>query len=248
MYMMKKYELIQIGEFHTNHCDDYVMSAELDQQIVLCAVMDGCTMGTDSYIASGITGLVLRKIAKEINYRIFVEKIEIDLKILLKEILNKLFHELRLIKNQLQLERNELLNTLILVLVDFDLNIAEAITIGDGLVYCNGQSFEYEQNDKPDYLGYHLDEDFENWYLGQKQRLSLSNINDLSISSDGIFAFKNCKNDNNTGKHSVEIVDFLLKDSDGFENENMLKRKMIIISNEWGYKPTDDLGIIRLIK
>jgi serine/threonine protein phosphatase PrpC len=178
---MRKYELVQIGDFHTNHCDDYVMTAELDKQRILCAVMDGCTMGTDSYIASCITGLVLRKIAKEINYRTFKEKNEIDLKILLKEILSQLFHELRLIKNQLQLERDELLSTLILVLIDLDLNIAEAITIGDGLVYYNGQSFEYEQNDKPDYLGYHLDEDFENWYSGQKQRLSLSNITDLSI-------------------------------------------------------------------
>jgi hypothetical protein len=245
---MRKYELIQIGDFHTNHCDDYVMSAALDEQKILCAVMDGCTMGTDSYIASGITGLVLRKIAKEINYRVFKEKYEIDLKILLKEILSKLFHELRLIKNQLQLERDELLNTLILVLVDFDLNKAEAITIGDGLIYCNGQSFEYDQNDKPDYLGYHLDEDFENWYSRQKQRLSLSNVNDLSISSDGIFNFMKIKNDNRIVMSSIDIIDFLLKDTDGFENENMLKRKLLIISNDWGYKQTDDLGIIRLIK
>jgi serine/threonine protein phosphatase PrpC len=244
---MKKYELIQIGDFHTNHCDDYVMTAELDKQRFLCAVMDGCTMGTNSYIASGITGIVLRKIAKEINYRTFKEKNEIDLKILLIEILSKLFHELRLIKNQLQLERDELLSTLTLVLVDLDLGIAESISIGDGLIYCNGQSFEYEQNDKPDYLGYHLDEDFENWYSGQKQRLSLRNINDLSISSDGIFTFKNYQNDNKIIKHSEDIVDFLLNDTDGFENENMLKRKMLIITNNWGYKPIDDIGIIRLI-
>jgi serine/threonine protein phosphatase PrpC len=78
--MMKKYELVHIGDFHTNHCDDYIITAELDKQKILCAVMDGCTMGTDSYIASGITGKVLRKIAKEINYRTFKDKSEMDLK------------------------------------------------------------------------------------------------------------------------------------------------------------------------
>ena len=244
---MRKYEYIQIGDFHLNHCDDYVLTAELDNGKVLCAVMDGCTMGTDSYIASGITGKILRKIAKEISYRTFKEKSEVDLILLLKELMSMLFHELRLIKNQLQLERDELLNTLILVLVDFNSNRAESITIGDGLIYCNGESFEYEQNDKPDYLGYHLDEDFENWYSKQEQRLSLNNVKDLSISSDGIFTFKNYLNNNRILKQPHEIVEFLLKDTEGFDNESMLKKKMLIITNEWGLKSTDDLGIIRLI-
>jgi hypothetical protein len=243
---MRKYEYIQIGDFHTNHCDDYVLTAELDSNKILCAVMDGCTMGTDSYLASGLTGKILRKIAKEINYRSFIEKTEIDLQFLLKEIIGKLFQELRLIKNQIQLERDELLNTLILVLVDLNSNIAESITIGDGLIFCNGQSFEYEQNDKPDYLGYHLDSDFEDWYAKQNQRLSLKNIKDLSLSSDGIFTFKKYKINSSTNKYPNDFIDFLLTDCIGFENENMLKRKMMIISDDWGYKPTDDIGIIRL--
>lgn len=244
---MRKYELIQIGDFHTNHCDDYVLTAELYNNKILCAVMDGCTMGTDSYIASGLTGKILRKIAKEINYRIFIEKTEIDLQVLLKDIVGKLFQELRLIKNQIQLEKEELLNTLILVLVDFNTNKAESITIGDGLIYCNGQSYEYEQNDKPDYLGYYLDSDFENWYSKQDQRLSLQDIKDISLSSDGIFTFKKFKMNSSINKHPNDFVDLLLKDSNGFENDNMLKRKMMIITDDWGYKPTDDIGIIRLM-
>jgi hypothetical protein len=153
-----------------------------------------------------------------------------------------------LIKNQLQLERDELLNTLILILVDFNSNTAESIVIGDGLIYCNGKSFEYEQNDKPDYLDYHLDEDFDNWYSKQEQRLSLNNINDLSISSDGIYTFRNYPSDNTILKQPNEIVEFLLKNTDGYENESMLKKKMLIITNEWKLKSTDDIGIIRLNK
>jgi hypothetical protein len=40
--------------------------------------MDGCTMDTDSYIASGIIGKILRKIAKEISYRSFKGKNKVD--------------------------------------------------------------------------------------------------------------------------------------------------------------------------
>jgi hypothetical protein len=49
---MKIYTTLQIGEHHTNHCEDYLIIEEVGKNKLLCAVMDGCTMGTDSYFAA----------------------------------------------------------------------------------------------------------------------------------------------------------------------------------------------------
>ena len=47
---------------------------------------------------------------------------------------------------------------------------AEIIVVGDGLVCVDGKEYHFEQEDKPDYLGYHLNEDFNFWFEQQKQR------------------------------------------------------------------------------
>ena len=57
---MNIYTTLQIGELHTNHCEDYFITAEIGKNKLLCAVMDGCTMGTDSYFAATLTGKLLR--------------------------------------------------------------------------------------------------------------------------------------------------------------------------------------------
>ncbi len=209
--------------------------------------MDGCTMGTDSHFASALIGKILRQISKSIHFKEFIEKKEKDAKTILEDLMESLFHHLKRIKNELQLEREELLSTLILGVVNLKNKEAEIITVGDGLICCNGKLMEYEQNDKPDYLGYHLGKDFENWFGKQKQRLSLNNINDLSISTDGIFTFKKFNNEKYVERSDEDVFNFLLKNKEGFENDNMLKKKLLEIEKVWGLKPTDDLAIIRLI-
>lgn len=62
---MKTYSALQIGDYHLNNCEDYLFIGDIGNDKILCAVMDGCTMGTDSYFVSTLTGKLLRKIAKE---------------------------------------------------------------------------------------------------------------------------------------------------------------------------------------
>ncbi|MCG2613851.1 hypothetical protein LZZ85_06145 [Terrimonas sp. NA20] len=59
---------LQIGEYHTDHCEDYVYRGQIRDGLTVCAVMDGCTMGEDSYLISTITGKLLRKIVMEKSY------------------------------------------------------------------------------------------------------------------------------------------------------------------------------------
>lgn len=240
---MTLFHALQIGEYHTNHCEDFLQVAPIGKNRILCAVMDGCTMATDSYLAATLTGKVLRKIAKEFDYREFITGAAYDLPLLLEKVTCQLFSEWRQLKNFLQLEREEVLNTLLLAVVDADARAGEFFCVGDGLICINNDLFEFEQDNKPDYLGYHLEEDFDSWYLHQKQRLSAVNIHDFSIASDGIFTFKPF--DDKSYSSPGHVINHLLLDATGAHDGQMLDRKLNEIRFDWGLKPTDDLAIIR---
>ena len=244
---MPIFEVLQMGQFHSNYCEDFLISCEVGANRHLIAVMDGCSMGVESHFAATLTGKLLRKIAKEWYYKEFVSKTQLDLSQLLQEVSKSLFEQLKAQKTQLALGREELLSTLMLGILDVDTHAAEILVVGDGLVSCDGTLTEFEQDNKPDYLGYHLEKAFGDWYAEQHQRLSFNNIEDLSIATDGIFTFKKYDNKTWPGKQDADLIHFLLHDNSRSEQENMLKKKMIFIEEEWGLKPTDDLAVIRVI-
>ncbi len=186
---MKIYSTLQIGTFHTNYCEDFLINEQIASNQKLVAVLDGCTMGAESVFASILYGKILRNIAKSKYYQELVVPNTMSLKHTLKSVIQELIIETIKIKNQLGLETNELLSTIILGIVQTETSAAEFITIGDGLIYKDGNIYEYEQDDKPDYLGYHFSEGFEIWYQNQDQTLSIASFTDLSLCTDGIYTF-----------------------------------------------------------
>lgn len=243
---MNKYTQSLIGEFHTNQNEDAYTIVDLGQEKMMIAVMDGCSMGKESHFASTLIVKLLRKIGKELSFRNFAERKQKETSEYLREILEKLFDDLKHLKSILHLEKDELLSTLILGVIDKSTLDVEIITVGDGLICDNGELIEYEQNDKPDYLGYHLDGEFNPWFQNQSQVVSLKNVKDLSISTDGIFTFKNFDGKPYPEISEEELVKYLLIDEEGAEQENMLKKKILAIENKYGLKPSDDLTIIRI--
>lgn len=157
---MNVYSVLQIGEHHTNHCEDYLISVELGTDRILCAVMDGCTMGEDSYFVSTLVGKLLRKIATQRSYQEFYSHSQKSstLSDELREVLKELMLELGQIKNGLLLDKNELLSTLILLKYDKKSREGQIMVVGDGVVCIDGEITEYDQHNIPDYLGYHLGE------------------------------------------------------------------------------------------
>lgn len=244
---MNIYQIVQIGEHHVNYCEDYTLVAEIGNDHLIVAVMDGCSMGEESYFAATLVGKILKKIAKEIGYLAFFERRDLNAKFVLKDIFKQLFQELQLLKNQLQLETEELLTTIVLLVLDKKEWNGEILAVGDGLVVCNGQLIEFEQDNKPDYLGYHLTGDFEKWFAGQEQKLSLTDIEDISIATDGIFTFSIFDNVVYE-KCEIDLIEILLKGKEDTQNPRMLIKELNKIEEKWGLRPTDDLGIIRLIK
>jgi hypothetical protein len=244
---MPVYTLLQIGTFHTLHCEDDLIVADLGPGRMLLAVMDGCTMGTDSHLPSTLCAKLLRKIARALDFEAFRTGTALPLVDLQRTILRQLFEELGFLQNHIQLEPAELLCTLVLAVLDTKAHTAEVIAVGDGWVDCNGIGTEFEQDNRPDYLGYHLKEDFEQWYAAQTQRLSFSDVHDLSIATDGILSFQQAELGNFEALDQEGIVQLLLRKTDGQEATTMLQAQIKHIARAHGLRPTDDLAIARVV-
>jgi hypothetical protein len=244
---MKAYTLLRMGEHHTNHCEDYAVVEPLGPGKLLCAVMDGCTMGTDSYFAATLVGKVLRKIVIEKNYQSFYEKRgELSAAAEVKEILRALFTELKHLKGRLLLKDDELLSTLLLGVLHASTGAGQILVVGDGLVCIDGQLTEFQQDNRPDYLGYHLGEDFETWHAQQTQFINVPGCSDLSLSTDGIFTF--APYDKRSYPRHIDPVTYLLTDREDEDLPTMLHKKFIFLERQCGVRPTDDLGIVRIIR
>ncbi|MBO9562498.1 MAG: protein phosphatase 2C domain-containing protein [Niastella sp.] len=243
---MKIYSALQIGDYHTNHCEDYLFIDSLGKNKYVAAVMDGCTMGTDSYLASTLTGKLLRKIVKSRNYKDLytVTPVADTPEVIVKSVLAELFRELAAVKNQLLLDQDELLTTLMLLLADKEKNEGFVLVIGDGLVCINGQVRVFDHDNKPDYIGFHLGKDFEEWYAGHFQKLHFHNIADISIATDGIELFTRVTEQQ---LDVVDPVDFLVRDTEDVAKDDMLELKLKKLDHQFGMRPGDDLAIIRII-
>src|SRR5882762_3003657 len=109
---------LRIGEHHVNYCEDYLLISEIGNNRSVLAVMDGCSMGTDSHLIATLTGKLLRKISLEYSYHTFITKTTDDLGFALENIVKRLFHELKNIKQLVQLNKEELLCTLLIAVID----------------------------------------------------------------------------------------------------------------------------------
>lgn len=245
---MKIYQLSQKGNHHVNYNEDYVIYSEIGKNRLMLAVLDGCTMGKESYFASTLIGKLLRKESKKYYYKEFYDSsISIDLSEQIDQLMEDLFVDLQEIKNVLQLEIEELLSTLVLGIVDTETSEGELIVIGDGVVMINGELIDFDQGNRPDYLGYHLRTDFSTWYEKQNQRISMESIKDISLCSDGIFTFGKYDLGNYAAIEESSLISYLLEDRSYETKSNMLYRKLLEISETWGLEPRDDISILRLI-
>ncbi|MFL9484209.1 protein phosphatase 2C domain-containing protein [Chitinophagaceae bacterium LWZ2-11] len=244
---MQIYSVLQIGEYHLNHCDDYLIVNEIGSDKILCAVMDGCSMAPDSYFASTLVGKLLKKISKTKGYKELygLEPSAANIDDYLKTILQDLFKELNIVKNQLVLDQKDLLTTLLILLIDKKTNEGIVLVIGDGLININGCITEFDQDNKPDYLGFHLNKDFDTWYNTQTQKVLFKNIKDISIATDGITMFTKVAT-GNTDKE-IDAIDFMINNKADADKEDMLYLKLKALEHKHGLKPTDDLALIRIL-
>ena len=244
---MKIFELSHIGEFHVNYNEDFLVVEDAGKSYKLIAVMDGCSSGTDSHFASTLIGKLLRKIAKQEGYREYAQQQQTELKQLLDNVCLQLFEELSNINNLLDLQSDEILSTLILGIVDTTNKKAELIIVGDGLIHINGENIEYENDNKPDYIGYHLKMDKHLWFQTRTKKQSIDQLSDLTISTDGIHTFKNFDGQSYPAISEEDIMAEFFENKSNIENGNKLKKSLIKLKQEYGLMPSDDLTMIRVV-
>ncbi|MFT4751404.1 MAG: hypothetical protein ACJATN_001590 [Neolewinella sp.] len=208
--------------------------------------MDGCSVGKDSHFASSLIAKVLRRIAKQTNLRSFAERTQHTTRDLLKETLRTLFTDLTRLNADLDLDYDELLSTLLLAIVDTQDRNAEIVAIGDGVIACDEEIIEFNHDNKPDYLGHHLHENFEDYWNVLTQRVSVQDFQDLALATDGVLFFRAFSHDSYRPVTDEELLTFLLIDREEGAEETAYRRKLIYIRNTFGLEPTDDLTVVRL--
>ncbi|AYZ10957.1 hypothetical protein EGY05_02940 [Chryseobacterium arthrosphaerae] len=244
---MKTYSSLQIGDYHTLHCEDDLLIKKINADKIVCAVMDGCSTAMDSHFASTLFAKILRKVIVEAGYKeLYEKKVQRNVEEELKEIVRSVFKELLFIKNHLMLNEKELLTTLIILIYNRTADKGIVLAIGDGVVCINGKITEFDRDNKPDYLAYHLHEDFDHWYDSLQQKISFDRMEDISIATDGILSFSKIKKTDFDG--IINCMEYLMITPSDDNTEEMLNKKIKTLEHQYGVKPTDDLAIIRLIK
>lgn len=245
---MKVYSTLQLGEFHPIFCEDFLYWEQVSKDWLIAGVMDGCSSGKDSHFAATLFGKILKKIIKELPYlelknpALNLQSISIES--LSQEVLQQLFEAIQKEKNNLFLEVQELVATCIVLVYHIPSQKALITTSGDGVLAINDELITIEQNDKPDYLAYHLDKPFDEWFSQHTKRHLFEQVHNLAISTDGVLSF--AKNSTETVE-SIDVPTFLMLNNDFQQQDNMLDRKCLYLKQEYDLKPNDDVGIIRIL-
>lgn len=245
---MHIYSALQKGEYHLDNCEDYLFIGSPGKNKTICAIMDGCTTGIDSHFISTLIGKLLRKICNNRSYIEFYQTVNEATKLdeYLKAFINDLFIEVKQAANLLMLGKRELLSTLILLLIDESQNNAAVFVLGDGVISINGQLTDFDQDNKPDYIGYHLTEDFEQWYINHPHKIAIHSIKDISIATDGVTTFMKLAQP--VEDETINGMEYLLNTNISGQPEDELYKRLKKLEYRYGLKHTDDLAIIRVIK
>lgn len=243
--MFTIHTLLKRGSSHKDFCEDF-LCLHSDNEHIIGAIFDGCSSGKDSHFASVLYTKAMNKAYKS---AIFAGNTPAEI---IKSILKSTIAEVSQIKKNLELETNELLTTILLVVVDIKNELTEIVSIGDGFIMINGTDYLIDQDNRPDYASYYLDKlsdiEYFNYWFEQLDKFSATAINDISIASDGILTFQKNGILADTDKMNINPTDYLLKDTYLIKNRSMLRRKCNILKNKHSLENYDDISIIRIFR
>lgn len=233
-----------MGAFHTVFCEDFLVEMAFNERIHIAAVMDGCSMGRDTHFASTLLAKLLNKHIRLLSYLDWQKSVFTSLEDLARLLLQRCWMNLKFVQNDWLLETEELLATLSLLILDKVEKTAFVIMIGDGVLAINDKIISIDQEDKPDYLAYHLSENFEDWFSAQTNTFFVKEVANIALATDGIETFMNREQSFDFG---FNVVGYLLQDRSFVDSGDMLARKCNFVKEQYGAVPTDDLAVVRLV-
>ncbi len=242
---MQIYSVLQKGESHPIFCEDFLYYEHLDQNRVVAAVMDGCSSGKDSHFPSTLMGKVLQKIVQSLP-NLPQSDPENDSDLLSvpgigKHFAKSLFDDLARIYSYLLLDYTEFLSTIILLVYDQKTKDAWVLTSGDGYVSFNDEITYLDQQNRPDYLTYHLHTGFEEWFEHNVRIFHENKIERIAISTDGIGSFFNYSRMSKKNRDPVrELLTSKIQGPDTLQH--LIKSYKV----DEGLLPYDDISIIRV--
>lgn len=174
---------------------------------------------------------------------------DFDLELMEKEaigsfLLGQLFQDVKKMKKSLFLEIEEVLSTILLLVYNKEDRSAWINISGDGIVACNGEFEEIDQKNIPDYMGYHLEMKFDEWYHNHTKTMEFDQVSDLSISTDGLS--KIGPNLIRNPKPLDPVQHFLIDRPKGLPNQ-ALQQEYIKLMESKDFIPYDDISVIRIV-
>ena len=238
--------LHQRGIHHQNFNEDFLYTYNLSEEIIVAAVMDGCSSAKDSQFTSVLYAKSLHKSSRMLpQMKEIVEDFDLEtmgLEGIAEFFMNQLFEDLKRTKKLFFLETKEILSTIVLMVYDNKRKKACIKMSGDGLFAVNGEITEVDQNNIPNFLGYHLNRKFDDIKRKEIETWSFVDVRDISISTDGIDKLMvSEKKKSNASPREQLLVGKPL----GNKEEFFKDKYSSFVEN--GFIPKDDIAIIRVI-
>lgn len=218
--------LNKIGRGH-NTCQDNIFVEE-DEDCIWGAVADGCSNGYKAEFASQLFIYTLQKLGKDA---------------IRTHVLMLAAFDVSDIYSKLQMPSIHALSTTVLIFIYIKESKELYIrTLGDGFYKVNDDEYIIDQNNTPDYFGFHILGDLleTRKYLDKNPIKSYENVNSFTIASDGILSYQLSQFKEDEG---INPKEFLLQDIDSPKRlelrYNILKKK--------GWENTDDLSMISYV-
>lgn len=211
-------------------CEDSLWVEETPEKIV-GVVADGCSDSFNSVFASRLLCYLLKK-----RYNLFTT--------ISNHLIETIITELRYINELLVLPEKHLLSTFIPFIYNKEKEELRIRPFGDCVFYIDGLECKIDQNDRPDYIGYQIDEGFagNSMYLDKYPELVYTFVNSFIVSSDGIDSLQ--QNQFVTLDCTQDPKQFLLAPPD---TTNCLQRRYNILKRN-KVTNSDDISIISYLK
>ncbi len=240
---MNIYTVLGRGKYHPVYGEDFILYQHVSDTVLVAAVMDGCSSGQESFFASALYGKSIRKTLYALRQAVASEKKAPKTKAALILILRQLFVDLQKSMELLSLDLDEVLSTLLLMVLDIKRKSARVVVSGDGLIACNGEIYEIDQQNTPDYMAYHIDVGFEEWLKKHTRHFEFDKINDISISTDGVTKIVSFPPA--IGKQTSPVEHLLIQPAPA--DEKSLQSMFDLWGESGEYLAYDDVGIIRIV-
>lgn len=229
------------GKMHDIWCEDAQFHIHLPDNLIISAVMDGCSSGKESHFASFLLVKLLGKICDKIipngSQKRSLTETNLNPKEIGFIILENLFKEIKIFKEQLKLETIELLSTLLLAVYNSTDNRLWINISGDGYYSVNNHIKEIDQNNMPDYMAYHLDKNFDYWFNTRTASFYFSDVESYAIATDGISKYFY---QDFYPLEDLDTIRYLLNT----ETRLSLRKKHQILCSKHKLIPYDDISII----